>query len=97
MLETKIIVYSKFASICSNFIISLLSLFPGFLYFRFSSQTLTAQEFNHRDYGLPLRFFDEGENILSLHTILQDMDQLISKQSFLIATTNCMIKQSQKM
>ena len=100
LLEKKIIVYSQIPSNCSSFILSLLSLFPGFLYFNKKfpenekkfSLLLNSQKFYNRN-GFPLRFIND-KNLLYPIFSLFDMDSITNKnkcESFIIGSSNALV------
>ena len=88
LLEKKIIVFSLHSQSCSNFILSILSLFPGFLNFNFNSQDIYKHELNYEEYGFPLKFYDFDQKLLRLYFTINELDNFKNVKSFLIGTTN---------
>ncbi|EGR30807.1 lalv9 family protein, putative [Ichthyophthirius multifiliis] len=93
LLEKKIIVYSQNSSSCSNFINTLISLIPGLSYFQFFSDCLNIDIQGLREYGLPLRIFNEIDRPLEPYYTIQKLDCMDYYKSYLIGTTSQLIKQ----
>lgn len=92
ILEKKILIFSLHSQACSNFILSLLSLLPGLLHFRFDTKNVCLYELSYRNDGFPLRIFDDDKRMLMLYFTIQNLDALKTKESYLIGTTNLLIK-----
>lgn len=97
MMERRIIVYSsKSANVCS-FILSLISLIPGSVFFGFSiNSEVKSYDSALSQFGLPLHLFNNDTKIYPLFT-LYDMDSLDPNKGYLIGTTNQIVFQSKKL
>lgn len=89
LLEGRIIVYSRTASKVSSAIMALLSLFPGQLCFASSVDAFKPYLTALKDYGLPLKLFND-QYLLSPLLTLPELEKL-AVPSYLIGCTNQMI------
>jgi len=89
LLEGRIIVYSRTASKVSSAVTALLSLFPGQLCFTSTADMFKPYLAAVKDYGLPLKIFNE-QYLLSPLLTLSELDKL-AVPSYLIGCTNQMI------
>lgn len=96
-MERRIIVYSsKSANVCS-FVLSLISLIPGSVFFGFSINSEVKSYYSAlSQFGLPLHLFNNDTKIFPLFT-LYDMDSLDPTKGYLIGTTNQIVYQSKKL
>ncbi|EGR31580.1 hypothetical protein IMG5_106320 [Ichthyophthirius multifiliis] len=97
LLEKRIIVYSLNSCACSNFIISIISLFPGLSHFNFSNSfyiSIVKKALN--EYGFPLRIFNEIDKPIEMYFTVQNLDQIEKYKSYLIGTTSQLIKTHKK-
>lgn len=106
MLEGRIIVYSQTSSRVSNFIYSLIALFPGASAFNFAEECSKqgAGQGSHQvlsylrslvEYGLPLQLFNSETQLIPLLT-LTDIDVFDKCKGFLAGTTNPLFLNFQK-
>ena len=96
--QKRVVIFAHSSSSASSFIISLLTLFPGLSTFGIFSKPIGRYMQNLREYALPLRTFD-SENFMAMSFHIQDFHlltkfQKCSKGSFLIGTTNRLLKQA---
>ncbi|KRX09438.1 hypothetical protein PPERSA_01638 [Pseudocohnilembus persalinus] len=95
LLEGRILVFSLNSQSCSNFILSLTSLLPGILYFDYTNHKIQLTRLELQDHGLPFRLFDQDKKSLEMYFTIQSLDSLKSSKSYLIGTTNTLIKNNQ--
>lgn len=93
LLEKRVVVYSAQSQTCTNFILSLLSLLPSQMHFQFANEKIQRVENLNRDYGFPLQIYNEVDRMLWVYFNISDLDQLKGMKSYMIGTTNVMIKQ----
>lgn len=97
-MEGRIIIYSQTSSRVSNFIYSLISLFPGAICFNYARHYHEAKTSNGnkqvlyhlntlKEYGFPLQLFNSETQFIPLLS-LQDVDILERLKGFLVGTTN---------
>ncbi|CAD8146305.1 unnamed protein product [Paramecium pentaurelia] len=91
--QMKIIIYSQSSSVCSRFIISLLSLIPGLLNFNLQSKKSLIQASFLSNFGLPFKIFTETYRLF-MHFSVTDINMLQSSnlKGYLIGTTSKFIK-----
>ncbi|KAM3137147.1 hypothetical protein pb186bvf_010693 [Paramecium bursaria] len=95
MLELKIIVFSLSSSICSKFLITLISLIPGLLQYDIQNKSAVMQRAYLSNYGLPLNLFGDYYQLF-MHFSVNDLND-IQKRGYLIGTTNKFLKSMGKL
>lgn len=94
MLEKKIIVFSEKASLVSQFIIGILTLFPGCTLFCHQEGSQIKDYLNSINrLGLPLKIFNT-KNLFLAAASIRDLKKLEKAQGYFIGTTNTFLPQN---
>jgi len=94
MLEKKIVVFSEKSSTVSQFIISILSLFPGCVLFKFDqNEVVKAYSTSINKLGFPLKLFNKKTQLLPSASI-RDLKKLEKLNGYFIGTTNLFFMQN---
>ncbi len=96
--QKRVVIFAHSSSSASSFIISLLTLFPGLSTFGIFSRPIGRYMQALREYALPLRTFN-SDNFMAMSFHIQDFHlltrfQKTTKGSFLIGTTNRLLKEA---
>jgi hypothetical protein len=88
MLEGRIIIYSQVSSKVSNFLYSLLSLFPGAISFKYHQSDKVLNYMRaQKQYGFPLQLFNIHTEFIPLFT-LNEIEMFDRAKGYLLGTTN---------
>jgi hypothetical protein len=88
LLEKRIVVFSETASKVSQFIISILTLFPGSLLFKYDQgRQIKSYLKSINKVGLPLKLFNDKTLLLPSASI-RDLKLLQNAEGYFIGTTN---------
>ncbi len=96
--QKRVVIFAHSSSSASSFIISLITLFPGLSAFGIFSKPISKYMQSLREYSLPLRTFS-SDNFMAMSFHIQDFHLLSrfqknSKGSFLLGTTNRLLKEA---
>lgn len=97
ILEKKIIVFSEKPSVISQFMIAILTLFPGWILFKFN-EGKKIKDYNRSisQFGFPLKLFNKKTLLLPAASI-RDLKKLEKMDGYFIGTTNSIFLKTTKL